>query len=75
LVRDHPRRVTPDGERQWRGGDGYWYASEQMALSAEAPSRRHEDFPAPVATLSAGLVWAWPDVAAWAKATGREIRE
>jgi len=35
--------------------------------------RRYPDFPQPVATLSAGLVWAWPDVAAWAKATGREI--
>jgi len=35
--------------------------------------RRHPDFPQPVATLSAGLVWAWPDVEKWAKATGREI--
>jgi hypothetical protein len=26
-----------------------------------------------VATLSAGLVWAWPDVEKWAKATGRTI--
>jgi hypothetical protein len=33
--------------------------------------RRHPDFPAPVAELSAGLVWAWPDVEAWARATGR----
>ena len=24
--------------------------------------RRYEDFPAPVAELSAGFVWAWPDV-------------
>ncbi len=36
--------------------------------------RRHEDFPEPVATLKAGLVWAWPDVVKWAKATGREVR-
>jgi predicted DNA-binding transcriptional regulator AlpA len=34
---------------------------------------RHADFPQPVATLKAGLVWAWPDVAAWAKATGRKL--
>jgi len=33
--------------------------------------RRHPDFPKPVATLKAGLVWAWPDVEAWARATGR----
>jgi predicted DNA-binding transcriptional regulator AlpA len=36
---------------------------------------RYPEFPQPVATLSAGLVWAWPDVAAWAKATGRTIVE
>lgn len=33
--------------------------------------RRYPDFPEPVATLKAGLVWAWPDVEKWAKATGR----
>lgn len=33
--------------------------------------RRNDDFPRPVAELSAGLVWAWPDVERWAKATGR----
>ena len=33
--------------------------------------RRHPDFPTPVAELKAGLVWAWPDVEAWARATGR----
>jgi len=33
--------------------------------------RRHPDFPTPVAELSAGLVWAWPDVEAWARKTGR----
>jgi len=33
--------------------------------------RRHEDFPIPVAELSMGLVWAWPDVEAWARRTGR----
>ncbi len=35
--------------------------------------RRHPEFPQPVATLQAGLVWAWPDVAEWARETGREI--
>jgi hypothetical protein len=34
---------------------------------------RYPEFPLPVATLSAGLVWAWPDVVAWARETGREI--
>jgi hypothetical protein len=33
--------------------------------------RRHADFPAPVAKVGATLVWAWPEIAAWAKATGR----
>ena len=33
--------------------------------------RRHEDFPEPVARLSQAMVWAWPDVAAWAQSTGR----
>ncbi len=32
---------------------------------------RHADFPEPVATLKRALVWAWPDVEAWARATGR----
>jgi len=45
----------------------------------EAPSNdwrgRYPDFPEPVATLKAGLVWAWPDVAAWAKKTGRTVKE
>lgn len=27
--------------------------------------RRHEDFPAPVATLAAGPVWSWSDVEPW----------
>jgi hypothetical protein len=35
--------------------------------------KRYPDFPQPVATLKAGLVWAWPDVEKWAKATGRGI--
>lgn len=33
--------------------------------------RRHDDFPKPVAELEQALVWNWPDVEAWARATGR----
>lgn len=33
--------------------------------------RRHADFPNPVASLSMGHVWFWPDVEQWAKTTGR----
>lgn len=33
--------------------------------------RRYADFPEPVATLRQALVWNWPDVERWAKATGR----
>jgi hypothetical protein len=33
--------------------------------------RRHADFPSPAATLTMGLVWAWPDDERWARATGR----
>lgn len=36
--------------------------------------RRHPDFPQPVVSLSIGLVWYWPDVARWAKETGRAKR-
>jgi hypothetical protein len=33
--------------------------------------RRYPDFPQPVAKLKAAHVWAWPDVEAWARQTGR----
>lgn len=33
--------------------------------------RRYADFPEPVAQLRQALVWAWPDVQAWARRTGR----
>ena len=33
--------------------------------------KRHADFPQPVAVLDMGLVFYWPDVERWAKATGR----
>lgn len=32
---------------------------------------RHADFPQPVAQLQQALVWAWPDVERWVRATGR----
>jgi predicted nucleic acid-binding protein len=32
--------------------------------------RRHADFPAPTATLAAGPVWQWPDVARWISSRG-----
>lgn len=32
---------------------------------------RHEAFPAPVATIERTLVWFWPAIEQWAKATGR----
>ena len=33
--------------------------------------RRHSDFPQSVATLRQAMVWSWPDVEKWARATGR----
>jgi len=33
--------------------------------------RRYEDFPEPVARLRQALIWDWPEVAAWARASGR----
>ena len=33
--------------------------------------RKQDGFPEPVAELSMGLVWAWSDVEAWARRTGR----
>ena len=33
--------------------------------------RRYPDFPQPVAKLRQALIWSWPDVEAWATATGR----
>jgi hypothetical protein len=32
---------------------------------------RHSDFPEPVARLKRAMVWAWPDVEAWALSSGR----
>ena len=33
--------------------------------------RRYDDFPVPVARLKQALIWSWPDVKAWARATHR----
>lgn len=32
-----------------------------------------EDFPAPIAALTVGKVWAYADVRAWAERTGRAV--
>jgi len=32
---------------------------------------RHPDFPEPVAVLKQAMIWSWPAVEAWARATGR----
>lgn len=41
------------------------------AESVHTYRRRYHDFPEPVAQLRNGIIWAWPDVERWAKATGR----
>ncbi len=33
--------------------------------------KRYADFPQPVAALRQAMVWEWPQVEAWARATGR----
>lgn len=33
--------------------------------------RRHADFPEPVRVLSMGVLWTWPEIERWARATGR----
>lgn len=42
------------------------------SISVHSWLRRYADFPRPIAKLRAGNVWAWSDVEAWAKATGRK---
>lgn len=42
-----------------------------MAQTVRDWRRRDDSFPQPVATLTMGHVWYWPDVERWAKATGR----
>ena len=52
--------------------------AEIAARSGRSPNtvqswrRRHRDFPAPVATLAAAPVWAWPDIARWIDARAPE---
>jgi hypothetical protein len=41
------------------------------AETIHAWRHRHPDFPQPVAQLGRVLIWSWPDVEAWARATGR----
>ncbi len=46
------------------------------AQSVHNLKRRNPDtFPEPVAKLRQAMVWAWPDVEAWARATGRLAAE
>lgn len=33
--------------------------------------RRYDDFPEPIARFSSVRIWAWSDVKAWARQTGR----
>jgi len=33
--------------------------------------RRYKEFPKPVATLKQAMIWYWPDVEKWGRATGR----
>ena len=37
--------------------------------------KRHDDFPAPQAELSAGRIWLKADVIAWAQAHDRQVVE
>lgn len=34
-------------------------------------ARRYRDFPVPLAKLSMGNLWWWPEVQSWARSTGR----
>jgi hypothetical protein len=48
--------------------------AERLGCSVQAVhawKRRHKDFPSPVAHLTMGLLWVWPEVRHWAHATGR----
>ena len=70
------RSVIPVGRRI--DTDNLVGASEIAArLGVKRPQvvhdwrRRYDDFPEPVAHLRQALVWSWPDVERWARATGR----
>lgn len=49
--------------------------SIRHAQSIHTLRRRDPAFPEPVAHLRQALVWSWPDVERWAKATGRLPKE
>lgn len=71
--------------RSVRGVAGRRIAVDQLVGASEIAKRlgvtrpqvvhvwrqRYPEFPAPVATLEMGMVWNWPDVERWARATGR----
>ena len=42
-----------------------------QAQTVHSWRRRYEGFPEPVAKLKTALIWNWPDVEGWARATGR----
>ena len=37
--------------------------------------RRDLGFPAPIARLSIGYIWSWPEVRTWALESGRQLRQ
>jgi hypothetical protein len=69
-----------DPDRTVRVGDLVGAAEIALRLGLKHPQsvsllkRRHDDFPEPVMQLAKAFVWNWPDIAEWAKATGR-LRE
>jgi hypothetical protein len=44
---------------------------ERRAASINEWRKHDADFPEPVASLKAALIWSWPEVEKWANATGR----
>jgi hypothetical protein len=38
-------------------------------------AKTEQPFPDPVVTLTKAMIWSWPEVKKWAKATGRKIHE
>ncbi len=63
-------RVLPDGEKQWRGADGNWYSSEELALEAGSRPQNLER-PAPAAPASASPT---PFPGIYRKPTKKELR-
>ena len=70
-----PAVYEPD--RLVRVGDLVGAAEVAVRLGLKHPQsvsllkRRHAEFPEPVMQLAKAFVWNWPDIEAWAKATGR----